>query len=393
MGEENQSEANYGIAVNTAGDVNGDGYSDVIVGAYGFDRGETNEGSAFLYYGSFEGLSKDAVWIGESNQLGAYYGRSVCSAGDVNGDGYGDVIVGSIYYDDKETNEGASFLYYGSQTGLSLNPEWIGEPNQNESFYGISVSTAGDVNGDGFSDVIIGAPYYDNMESDEGCIFLFLGNEGGLSQMIMQKNAESVPIIAPLYSNDYYLKINLNGKDYVGRGKVKLQWEVKDMDRPFDCKGLYESLEWYDTWLSGVNISENITGLTIGKYYKWRVRLIYEKSKGITQNNSRWFYIDDNSPTEADFKNQVYHSKNNHYEYDNHIETQLVVTINEIKYSVLKTANILIIYDITGLVVYKSLNNSKGTHSLSLKSLPTGIYFVSYEEGNLQINKKAVAIK
>jgi hypothetical protein len=85
--------------VASAGDVNGDGYSDVIVGAYQFDNGETDEGRAFVYHGSASGLSTTPNWTAESNQAGAFFGASVASAGDVNGDGFSDVIVGAPLFD------------------------------------------------------------------------------------------------------------------------------------------------------------------------------------------------------------------------------------------------------------------------------------------------------
>ena len=79
----------------TAGDVNNDGYDDVIVGAPTYDNGETNEGRAYLYQGSNAGLGSSPNWIAESNQIGAHLGRSVGAAGDVNGDGYADVVAGA----------------------------------------------------------------------------------------------------------------------------------------------------------------------------------------------------------------------------------------------------------------------------------------------------------
>jgi hypothetical protein len=84
-----------GWSVAGAGDVNGDGYSDVIVGAHGYDNGQTNEGSAFVYHGSASGISTTAAAVLESNQANALMGYSVAGAGDVNGDGYSDVIVGA----------------------------------------------------------------------------------------------------------------------------------------------------------------------------------------------------------------------------------------------------------------------------------------------------------
>ncbi|MBK9226721.1 MAG: FG-GAP repeat protein [Ignavibacteria bacterium] len=85
----------FGYSVSTAGDVNGDGYSDVIIGAYGFTNSQSGEGAAFVYHGSASGLSLTSNWNAEGNQVNANFGYSVTSAGDVNGDGYSDVIVGA----------------------------------------------------------------------------------------------------------------------------------------------------------------------------------------------------------------------------------------------------------------------------------------------------------
>ena len=71
--EGNQQSARFGYSVATAGDVNGDGYSDVIVGAYIYDNGQTDEGRAFVYHGSSSGLSSSADWTAESNQASVFW--------------------------------------------------------------------------------------------------------------------------------------------------------------------------------------------------------------------------------------------------------------------------------------------------------------------------------
>ena len=65
----------------------------VIIGANSYDNGQTNEGCAFVFYGSATGLSSTPDWTGDSNQADSDYGRSVASAGDVNGDGYSDITA------------------------------------------------------------------------------------------------------------------------------------------------------------------------------------------------------------------------------------------------------------------------------------------------------------
>ncbi|MCP3975335.1 MAG: hypothetical protein GY720_12695, partial [bacterium] len=177
--ESDQADASFGRLVSTAGDVNGDGYADVIVGAYLYDNGQTDEGAAYVYYGSAGTLGTAAAWIVEGNQAQARFGASVGTAGDVNGDGYADVIIGSHLYDSGETDEGAAFLYYGAADSLSTDADWAVEGDQTGARFGISVNTAGDVNGDGFSDVIVGADYYDNGQTDEGRAYVYLGSDSG----------------------------------------------------------------------------------------------------------------------------------------------------------------------------------------------------------------------
>ena len=82
----------------------------------------------------------------------------MATAGDVNGDGYADVDRRRAYYDNGQANEGRAFVYHGSAGGLSASPAWTAESNQADAHFGDSVATAGDVNGDGYADVIVGAP-------------------------------------------------------------------------------------------------------------------------------------------------------------------------------------------------------------------------------------------
>jgi hypothetical protein len=188
-----QAVARFGISVGAAGDVNGDGYDDVIIGADLFDGGQRNEGAAFVFHGSAGGLSATPAWVAEGGQAEALFGRSVSGAGDVNGDGYDDVIVGAYRYDVQNEDEGAAFVYYGGPTGLEANPSWIAAGGREVARFGISVGTAGDANGDGIDDVLVGADWYNSGKRRAGAAFLYHGSTSGLrtgAAWIVQESRE-----------------------------------------------------------------------------------------------------------------------------------------------------------------------------------------------------------
>ncbi|MBL7732135.1 MAG: FG-GAP repeat protein [Chitinophagaceae bacterium] len=177
-----QYQSYYGISLSSAGDINGDGYSDILIGAYSYTDDFTDEGLVFVKYGSSSGFIQGVESLSEANQGFAYFGFSVAAAGDVNADGYADVIAGAFQYDNESTNEGAAFLYYGSPAGIKTIPPAILEPaNQQDANFGLSVASAGDVNGDGYSDVIIGAPNYNGSNTDEGRVYIYHGSATGIS--------------------------------------------------------------------------------------------------------------------------------------------------------------------------------------------------------------------
>ncbi|MBC8184064.1 FG-GAP repeat protein [candidate division KSB1 bacterium] len=139
----------FGTSVSGAGDVNSDNYADVIVGAYGYN---SEAGRAYVYYGG-SAMNNTADVLLDGAGTWSNFGRSVSSAGDVNNDGYADVIVGASNYN---FAAGRAYIYYGGS--IMDNTEDVlldGEGTGN--FFGNPVSGVGDVNYDGYDDVIIGA--------------------------------------------------------------------------------------------------------------------------------------------------------------------------------------------------------------------------------------------
>lgn len=179
-----QSNAQFAVSLASAGDVNGDGYADIIIGARNFTRDNVEEGAAFVYYGSTSGLPAQPDWVAVSGQRYADFGFSVASAGDVNGDGLDDVIVGCYgYLFGTSTNRrGAAFVYLGSKEGLAHEPAGLLTAPEGQNFFGYSVADAGDVNGDGFGDVLVGSPglVAPKRTREKGKVFLYLGSPRGL---------------------------------------------------------------------------------------------------------------------------------------------------------------------------------------------------------------------
>ncbi|MFC1706025.1 PEP-CTERM sorting domain-containing protein [Planctomycetota bacterium] len=182
-----RSPARLGWCVATA-DSNGDDYDDVIASAHCYGNGQTYEGAAFLWFGSAAGLSGGAAtsntdaanWSYESNVTNQYWGRSVASAGDVNGDSYDDIVVGAYEWESGQTNEGAAFVFHGSSTGPSVSPSWRAETNQADAIMAMYKCQGADFNGDGYSDVAIPAGSYDAGQTNEGAIFVWYGSGTGL---------------------------------------------------------------------------------------------------------------------------------------------------------------------------------------------------------------------
>jgi subtilisin family serine protease len=181
MAEGEQEGARFGISVSSAGDVNGDGHDDVIIGAPYHDDDQADEGRVYLYLGSTQGLEATPAWTLDGNQAGAQFGRTVAGAGDVDNDGHDDVIVGARYFDNGHVDEGCAFVYHGTSSGLETTPRWTADGNQADARLGYYVASAGDVNGDGYDDVIVGAPFYDNGNTNEGQASVYLGSSSGLA--------------------------------------------------------------------------------------------------------------------------------------------------------------------------------------------------------------------
>jgi Ca2+-binding RTX toxin-like protein len=177
-----------GTSAASAGDVNGDRFTDMIVGAPSNDAGGNGAGAAYVLFGKAGGFGDvDLTSLSASDGFkiqGAAAsdaaGTSVSSAGDVNGDGFNDVIIGTPGNGD---GPGKAYVVFGKADGLadidlaSLSDDdgFAIQGKANGDKTGTSVSTAGDVNGDSIGDLIVGAPFGDDSETDSGEAYVIFG--------------------------------------------------------------------------------------------------------------------------------------------------------------------------------------------------------------------------
>ncbi|MDX2115642.1 MAG: hypothetical protein SFZ24_08495 [Planctomycetota bacterium] len=162
----------FGCSVSGAGDVNNDGFADLIVGAEYDDNNAPDSGSARV----FSGATGAILYTFNGDSAGARFGTSVSDAGDVNNDGFDDLIVGAVLDDGNGTNSGNARIFSGA-TGAIL---YTFSGDSTDDQFGASVSGAGDVNNDGFDDLIVGAPYDDNNGRNSGSARVFSGANGAI---------------------------------------------------------------------------------------------------------------------------------------------------------------------------------------------------------------------
>src|SRR6185369_7986153 len=127
--------------------------ADLAVGAWNLSTGT---GRAYVYVGSASGLTTSpATTLIGPDGVNGWFGKSVASAGDVNGDGYADLVIGAQRV---SSFTGRAYVYLGSATGLAASPATtLTGPDGTSGYFGFSVAGAGDVNGDGYGDLAVGA--------------------------------------------------------------------------------------------------------------------------------------------------------------------------------------------------------------------------------------------
>lgn len=285
----NQASAGFGSSISGAGDVNGDGYADLLVGAPAWSDTVVSRGRAYVFRGAADGVLTETLAFVASpvDQVGAQFGSSVTGAGDVNGDGYSDIVVGVIGFDPTDLNvdAGEAILYLGGLAGLDTEVGGIGVPGglAAGAQFGYSLAYASDVNGDGVSDVIGGAPFASGGVATEGKAFGFYGaapvppEEVGpqRDRQFQQAQADGTAVLRGGTSTDTIsLSAQLIQEAPIG-GLLAMEVEVKTTAVPFNGLELLQSAQMATGSIATVDLGELAPG-----DYVWRTRIIYPVGTG-----------------------------------------------------------------------------------------------------------------
>lgn len=263
----------YSGVVSSAGDVNGDGVTDIIIGAWGNNN---NAGASYLVFGH-AGVWTTPFSLGSLNgnngvkftgeNTGDQSGRSVSAAGDINGDGIADLLIGAYGYN---SFAGASYLVFG-HNGTWTSPISLSSltgvtgvkfTGVNANDYSFEVSAAGDINADGIDDFIIGA---DGASSGTGFSYLIFGHNGAWTSPISLSNITGATGVKFTGENtgDYSGAFFSSGSDVNGDGINDLM--IGSPHANAVAGASYLVFGHNGTWISPISLS-SITGATGVKF-------------------------------------------------------------------------------------------------------------------------------
>lgn len=201
----------FGWSVSSAGDFDGDGYDDIVIGAWRSDAGGPQSGKVYVYSGQSGATLFEITGEQPGNELGG--ATSGVSSGDFNGDGYDDIIMGARFYSGVGSNSGRAYVFLGGpgpypvSTGAS-SADMIISGEATGDRLGFSTSNAGDVNGDSYDDFIIGATQDYSGGTAVGRAYVFFGRTGPLP-LAVSASAADITLIGE--AAGYFFGLSVSG--------------------------------------------------------------------------------------------------------------------------------------------------------------------------------------
>ena len=191
----------FGSSVAGPCDVNGDGYGDLVVGAGYADIAVTYGGAFYVFHGGSSGIDSTTEYAVTASdaETSDQYGWTMACAGDVNADGFDDVIASA---DLKVSSYGAAYVYLGSASGIDAATELklTASDAASGDLFGGCVAGAGDVNGDGYDDVLVGSEGDDDGGSTTGSAYIYFGSSAGIDASTESKLNPATPVTSASYS-------------------------------------------------------------------------------------------------------------------------------------------------------------------------------------------------
>ncbi len=193
----------FGTSIANIGDLNGDGISDIAVGATRDDAGGADRGAIHVMFMNSSGTVSNTIEINDLTANGPVlndgdgFGRSIANIGDLNGDGISDIAVGAISDDAGGADSGAIHVMLMNSNGsisstIEINNNTANGPALNDGdYFGSSIANIGDLNGDGISDIAVGATSDDTGGSNSGVIHVMLMNSNGSVSSTIEINSNT----------------------------------------------------------------------------------------------------------------------------------------------------------------------------------------------------------
>jgi hypothetical protein len=310
-----------GYQVSKAGDINGDGYDDIMISAPLSNSGCLGCGKIAIFFGGPQrrtgtiDISKADVTIyGDISFL--HLGETTAAAGDVNGDGFDDIIFGDwdscgiSYAGCAGVIFGHGGAWKSGKVSSFLGASYLGEQSGDDA--GLSLAGAGDVNGDGFNDFLIGAPLNDHFQQDGGRTYLVLGKASGWT-----KNQSLGAVDAAWAQNEMN---SLSGYAVAGG---------HDLDGDF-LDDIIIGKPWMNTWVatfSGASVifpARNHKPNVVGSVDVYTDPAMTKKADYVSKDTQLYIRAmgTDNSPTTVDVTQVVVYNNKT----DDNIEVRLMET-------------------------------------------------------------------